>query len=75
MIYYNKKCDYIELFWEKGIDNYSDGNEKGSVEIFRAEDDDRIVGVGIYNPKEIGFIDELMREFENRKEDELNRSI
>lgn len=61
-IFYNTKTDYVEIFFESGVENYADSNEKDSMEIFRAEDDNRIVGIGIYNPKESGFIDAILKE-------------
>ena len=44
------KCKYddrYEIFTEENVDHYEDGTG-GPFEIFRAEDDDRIVGIGFW---------------------------
>lgn len=40
--------DYYEIFIEESVDNYEDSSDCSRISIFRAEDDDRIVGIGFY---------------------------
>jgi len=45
-IFYNPDSNYLEFFREHGVENYGDVDEN-DVMIFKAEEDDRIIGFGL----------------------------
>ena len=47
-IYYDEEGDYLEIFVKKGIPNYGEDIAPG-VTIFKDEETDEIIGIGILN--------------------------
>ncbi len=47
-VYYQVESDYAEVFFKKVIENYGEEDNKNTfLTIFKAQDDDRVVGYGI----------------------------
>jgi len=58
-IYYDEEGDFLEIFIKKGVPNYGEEIAPG-ITVFKEEDTDEIIGVGILNfRKKAKYLNEI----------------
>ena len=63
-IYYDEEGDYLEIFKKTGVPNYGEDIASG-ITIFRDEETDEVIGIGILNfKKKINNLDQIELPFE-----------